>query len=216
MSVCVGCGNIPVNSWEFKEQQFLLGNLTHQGRLPSTAPGGLGPSSGPLQEPKSQTLSERRFGTCYSGVLSSFSRVRLFATPWTVACQALLSIGFFQAKILEWVAMPPPGDLPDPGIKPASPALQADSLPLWLRFCGKESACNSGGLGSVPGLGRYSGEGTGLTTPVFLPGKFHGQWNLVHGVSKSRTQLMKTFRVVGRSFFLASMNSKNTVLVLFL
>ena len=35
-----------------------------------------------------------------------------------------------QARILEWVAMPPPGDLPDPGIEVGSPALQADSLPL--------------------------------------------------------------------------------------
>ena len=34
-----------------------------------------------------------------------------------------------QARILEWVAIPPPGDLPDPGIEPMSPALQADSLP---------------------------------------------------------------------------------------
>ena len=96
MSVCVGCGNIPVNSWEFKEQQFLLGNLTHQGRLPSTAPGGLGPSAGPLQEPKSQTLSERRFGTCYSGVLSSFSRVRLFEMLWIVPHQAPLFMGILQ------------------------------------------------------------------------------------------------------------------------
>ena len=41
--------------------------------------------------------------------------------------------GILQARILEWVAFPPPGDLPDPGIKPASPlapALQADSLLL--------------------------------------------------------------------------------------
>ena len=37
--------------------------------------------------------------------------------------------GILQARILEWVAMPPPGDLPDPGIEPKSPALQADSLP---------------------------------------------------------------------------------------
>ena len=36
----------------------------------------------------------------------SFSHVRLFATPWTVACQALLSMGILQARILEWVAMP--------------------------------------------------------------------------------------------------------------
>ena len=37
-----------------------------------------------------------------------------------------------QARILEWAAFPPPGDLPDPGIKPRSPALQADSLPSEL------------------------------------------------------------------------------------
>ena len=34
------------------------------------------------------------------------SHVQLSVTPWTVACQALLSMGFFQARILEWVAMP--------------------------------------------------------------------------------------------------------------
>ena len=39
-------------------------------------------------------------------------------------------LGISQAKILEWVAFPSPGDLPDPGIKPVFPALQADSLPL--------------------------------------------------------------------------------------
>ena len=41
--------------------------------------------------------------------------------------------GILQARILEWAAMPPPGDLPNPGIEPMSsvaPALQADSLPL--------------------------------------------------------------------------------------
>ena len=40
--------------------------------------------------------------------------------------------GIFQTRILEWAAIPPPGDLPGPGIEPAtpvSPALQADSLP---------------------------------------------------------------------------------------
>ena len=39
-------------------------------------------------------------------MLSRFSRVRLFVTLWTVALQALLSMGIFQARILEWVAMP--------------------------------------------------------------------------------------------------------------
>ena len=35
----------------------------------------------------------------------------------------------FQARVLEWVPFPSPGDLPDPGIEPGSPALQADALP---------------------------------------------------------------------------------------
>ena len=38
--------------------------------------------------------------------------------------------GIFQARILEWLPIPTPGDLPNPGIEPRSPALQADSLPL--------------------------------------------------------------------------------------
>ena len=37
--------------------------------------------------------------------------------------------GILQARILEWVAIPSPGDLPNPGIKPRSPTLQVDSLP---------------------------------------------------------------------------------------
>jgi len=55
-----------------------------------------------------------------------------FTTPWIVAHQAPLSMGFPRQKY--WSGLPPPpGDLPDPGIKPVSPvspALQADSLPL--------------------------------------------------------------------------------------
>ena len=59
----------------------------------------------------------------------SLSRVRLFATPRTVVRQDPLSMGILQATILEWVAMPSCRDLPNPGIKPRSPALQVDSLP---------------------------------------------------------------------------------------
>jgi len=39
------------------------------------------------------------------------------------------ALGILQARILEWVAFPPPGDIPNPGIEHGSPALQADSLP---------------------------------------------------------------------------------------
>ena len=42
----------------------------------------------------------------------------------------------------------------------------------------KESACNAGELSSIPGLGRFPGEGHGNDTPVFLPGEFHGQKSL--------------------------------------
>ena len=51
-------------------------------------------------------------------------------TPRTVARPARLSMGILQVRILEWVARPSsPGDLPNPGIEPRSPTLQADSLP---------------------------------------------------------------------------------------
>ena len=49
-------------------------------------------------------------------------------TPWTVAYQAPLSMGFFRQEYLSGVLFTSPKDLPDPGIKPRSPALQADSL----------------------------------------------------------------------------------------
>ena len=58
------------------------------------------------------------------------SHAWLFATPRTVACQVPLSMGFSRPEYWSGLPFPPPGDLPDPGIKPVSPALQADSLPL--------------------------------------------------------------------------------------
>ena len=51
-------------------------------------------------------------------MLSRFSRVQLFVTPWTVAHQVPLSKGFSRQRILEWVAMPFSRDLPNPGIEP--------------------------------------------------------------------------------------------------
>ena len=56
------------------------------------------------------------------------SRVQLFATPWTVACQAPPSMGFSRQEYWSGLPFPSPGDLPDPGIEPRSPALQADAL----------------------------------------------------------------------------------------
>ena len=59
------------------------------------------------------------------------SHVRLFATPWSVASQAPLFMGFSRQEYWSELPFPSPGDLPDPGIEPMSPAtpvLQADSL----------------------------------------------------------------------------------------
>ena len=56
------------------------------------------------------------------------SRVRLFATPWTVACPAPLSKGFSRQEYWSGLPFPSPGDLPNPGIEPGSPAWQADDL----------------------------------------------------------------------------------------
>ena len=60
--------------------------------------------------------------------VSRFSRVRLFATLWTVALQAPLSMGLSRQEYWSGLPCPPPGDLPDPGMEPGSPALQADFL----------------------------------------------------------------------------------------
>ena len=62
--------------------------------------------------------------------VKSLSRVRLFATLWTVARQAPPSMGFSRQEYWSGFPFPFPGDLPDPGIEPRSPVLEADALPL--------------------------------------------------------------------------------------
>ena len=58
--------------------------------------------------------------------------LRRFVTPWTVACQASLSVGLSRQEYWSGLLFPSPGDLPDPGMEPMSPvcpALQVNSLP---------------------------------------------------------------------------------------
>ena len=62
-------------------------------------------------------------------VAKSFSTL---VTPWTVACQAPLSMGFSKHEYWSGLPFPSPGDLPNPGIEPGPPALQADSLSTEL------------------------------------------------------------------------------------
>ena len=64
-----------------------------------------------------------RWNVCCS-VVSDF-----FATPWTVACQASLSLGFSRQEYWSGLPFPSLGDLPKPGFESGSPTLQADSLP---------------------------------------------------------------------------------------
>ena len=73
------------------------------------------------------------FAVKTSMCLYVLSCVWLFVTPWTVAHQAPLSMGFSRQEYWNGLPFPTPGDLPDPGVKPtfpAAPALQLDSLPL--------------------------------------------------------------------------------------
>ena len=117
------------------------------------------------------------------------SRVWLFVTPWTVAHQAPLSVGFSRQEYWSGWSLSSPGDLSDSGIKPRSPALQADcwlaerpgSIYIFLvsvlaSYCCwdkgasqvavviKNPPANAGDLrdlGSIPGLGRCPGGGDG-------------------------------------------------------
>ena len=74
--------------------------------------------------------------------MKSLSCVRLFATPWTVAYQASPSMGFSRQEFWSGLPFPSPGDLPNPGIEPGSPALEADALtsespgkPYYVEVC---------------------------------------------------------------------------------
>ena len=87
------------------------------------------PSPGDLPELLSRSsLTQVSSSAHVHYVLSRLSRVRLFLTPWTVACQAPLSMGFSRQESWRGLPCPSPGDLPDPGIQPTSlmsPALLA-------------------------------------------------------------------------------------------
>ena len=79
------------------------------------------------------------------------SCIWLFATPWTVAYQAPPFMGFSRQEYWSGVSFPSPGDLPDPGFKLRSPALQADALPsklpeLYMQFQIQVYICSDTGV----------------------------------------------------------------------
>ena len=87
----------------------------------------------------------------YVCVLSRLSTVQLFVTPWTVACQAPLSMGLFKKKYWSGLPCPPPRDLPNPGTELESLSLlhwQVGSLPLVPP--GKSLLSTSANLNSEP------------------------------------------------------------------
>ena len=90
-------------------------------------------------------------------MLSHFSRVQLFATLWTLACQAPLSMGFSRQEYWSGLPFPSPGDLPHPGIEIVSLtslALAGESLHI--------------GTSSLLRSGSYSPSGTGRGRSYFL------------------------------------------------
>ena len=95
------------------------------------------PSPGDLPDPGTEptgflTATLARAGgffTTEPPEVKSLSRVRLFATPWTVAYQAPPSMKCSRQEYRSGLPFPSPGDLPDPGIEPGSPALPANALP---------------------------------------------------------------------------------------
>ena len=109
--------------------------------------------------------------------VKSLSRVRLFATPWTAAHQAPLSVGFSRQEY-EW------GAIASGYMKESYRAQNSLQLKLLLGFpcgsSGKESTCNAGDLSSIPGLRRSPGKGKGY--PVKTP---HHSFSLFSSVAQS-------------------------------
>ena len=119
-------------------------------------------------------------------------------TPWTVAYQAPLSMGFSRQEYWSGLPFPSPGDLPDSGIEPRSPALQADALPseppgrLYLKLsklqteptllCGSPSPLSHSsptwGLRQTPG--KHSYHLPLRYPPLHLVSGFHPQTHLHH------------------------------------
>ena len=95
-----------------------------------------------------------------------------FVIPWTVARQAPLSMGFPRQEYWSGLPVPPSGDLPHTGIKPTSPALQVDSLPVGSLFPLLED--RSLVFRSEKGFMEYSFFSKRLSTsPYFLPHRYH-------------------------------------------
>ena len=121
----------------------------------------------------------------------------LSCDPMDCTHPAPLSMGFFQAVILEWIAFPPPWDLPDVLLHFCTAKRFFTAEPSWVLVfpggsVGKRSACNAGKQGSLPGWDRSPGEGNGspLQYSCLENSMDRGAWwATAHGVTKSQTRL---------------------------
>ena len=112
--------------------------------------------------------------------MKSLSRVRLLATPWTAAYQAPPSMGVPRQEYWSGLPFLSPGDLPDLGIEPRSPALEADALTsespgrhiiLSLISQQKRIHLQNRRCGFYPWVGKIPWRKKWQPIPVFLPGK---------------------------------------------
>ena len=110
-----------------KQQRCIL---SCSGSRKSKIKASTGPCSSQNLRESFLTLSNFRWPQAFLslGLSRSLSRVRLFATPWTVAHQTPPSMGFSRQEYWSGLPFPSPGDFPNPGIEPRSPTLQADTL----------------------------------------------------------------------------------------
>ena len=123
-------------------------------------------------------------------MLNRFSCVQLFATLWTLAHQAPLSMGFSRQEFWSRLPCPSPGDLPNSRdgtqvitcVSCISRQVGSDSLSINVRD-----------MGSIPGSVKIPWRRKSQPTPVLVPRKSYGWRSLVqataHGVAKSRTRL---------------------------
>ena len=139
-----------------------------------------------------QVLSPRLLA-CVWCVLSSFSRVRLFATPWTIALQAPLSMRFSKQEYWSGLPFPSPGDLPDPwteSVFPMSPALVGKFFTTSATWGHKAASYRyyicffQSPYHSFP----EGGQGNPLQYSCLENPMDRGAWRaIVHGVAKSQT-----------------------------
>ena len=123
-------------------------------------------------------------------MLSRFSRVRLYATPGTVARQAPLPMGFSRQEYWSGLPCPPPGDLPDPGIEPTSLTSPALAGGFFTTSSSWEALQGSGSQSVAPRLAALAHEGLVLSYSVVSdpcdPMDYSPPGSSVHGDSPGK------------------------------